>query len=88
MTTEELRQQCHEMIDGIEDERFLRVLLDLMHSWERNFGDPIIGYEADGTAVRASVARAQYAEDLARPEEFMTVDDFERELEEESRAAA
>lgn len=86
MTTEEMRQHCHEMIDQIEDERFLNVLLDLMKSIERNFGDPVIGYEADGTAVRASVAKAQFAEDLSKPEEFMTVEDFERELETEAAA--
>jgi hypothetical protein len=81
MTTDELRQQCHDMIDRIEDERLLNVLLDLMNSLERNFGDPIIGYEANGEAVRASVAKAQFAEDLSKPEEFMTIEDFEKELE-------
>ena len=86
MTTKELRQQCHDMIDRIEDERFLNVLLDLMNSLERNFGDPIIGYEANGEAVRASVAKAQFAEDLSKPEEFMTIEDFEREMENEAAA--
>ena len=81
MTTEELRQQCHEMIDRIEDERMLNVLVDLMDSLERNFGDAVIGYEADGTAVRASVAKSQFAEDLSKPEEFISIEDFERELE-------
>ncbi|MBC6995806.1 hypothetical protein QWY85_17675 [Neolewinella lacunae] len=81
MTTVEMRQRCHDMIDQIEDERFLKVLLDLMKSIERNFGDPVIGYEADGTAVKASVAKAQFAEDLSKPEAFMTVEDFEREME-------
>jgi|GEM_PF-2081646 len=80
MTTEDLRQHCHETIDRIEDERMLKVLLDLVNSLERHFGDPVIGYEADGTAVKASVAKAQFAEDLSKPEEFMSIDDFAREL--------
>jgi|AntRauTorckE5430_2_1112549.scaffolds.fasta_scaffold04621_1 hypothetical protein len=81
MTTEELRQHCHEVVDRIEDERMLNVLLDLVDSLERHFGDPIVGYETDGKAIRASVAKAQFAEDLSKPEEFISIDDFERELE-------
>jgi hypothetical protein len=57
-----------------------------MKSLERHFGDPVIGYEADGTAVKASVAKAQFAEALSKPEEFISVEDFERELETEAAA--
>ena len=81
MTTEELRQHCHDSIDQIDDERILKVILDLVNSLERHLGDPIVGYEADGTAVRASEAKAQFAADLNKPEEFVSIDDFARELE-------
>ena len=80
MDVEALRAKLIARIEQIEDVRFLQVLLATREAYEKEFGDPIIGYEADGTAVRASVAREQFAEDLSKPEEFMTVEDFEKEL--------
>lgn len=80
MSAEELRAKIKEQIDQIDDERFLRVLLATLQAYEKEFGDPIIGYEADGTPVKASVAKQQFAEDLSKPEEFMSVEDFEKEL--------
>jgi len=80
MSTEELRAKVKEQINQIDDVRFLKVILAMCQAYEKEFGDPVIGYEVDGTAVRASEARKQFAEDLSKPEEFMSVEDFEKEL--------
>lgn len=80
MTKEQMLAEIKAMIEQIEDERFLRVLLAFVQAWEKEYGDPVIGYEADGSPVRASAARAQFAEDLSKPEELMSIEDVEKEL--------
>lgn len=39
--------------------------------------DSIIGYGAEGTAVRSNVGMEQFQEDLSRPEEFVSLEDFQ-----------
>lgn len=63
MTIEQLRQQCHEIIEQIEDERSLSALLTLAESLKRHYGDPIADYDAD----------------LTKPEDFVSIDNVEEE---------
>lgn len=58
------------------DDNFLAAVHAMVGTYVKKQADPIIGYEADGTAVKASIAKAQFAEDLSKPEEFITVEDF------------
>jgi len=82
MTITEQREHAPKLLAQVDDEFFAAVyaMLETYVRLKQN-QDPIVGYEADGTAVRASVAQAQFAEDLSKPEEFMTIDDFAQELE-------
>jgi hypothetical protein len=45
--------------------------------------DPIIGYEIDGTPVRASVARQQLLAEVEAAEkgDYITLEDFKKEVE-------
>ena len=80
MSSLEIRHEIDFFLGQVKDESFLKVLHSMLGTYVQEQEDPIIGYETDGTAVRASVAKAQFAEDLNKPEEFISLEDFEKEL--------
>lgn len=79
MTIAEKRAHVLELLNQVDDD-FLAAVHAMVETYVRLKEDPIIGYEADGTAVRASVARAQFEEDLSKPEEFVSLEDFKEQL--------
>lgn len=81
MSTVEIRAEINRYLELVEDESFLKVVHSMLNTYVREQEDPIVGYEADGTPVRASVAKKQFAEDLSKPEDFMSLEDFEKQLE-------
>lgn len=81
MSTVEIRAEINAYLDQVKDESFLKVVHSMLNTFIKEQKDPIIGYEVDGTPIRASVARKQFEEDLKRRDEFMSLEDFEKELE-------
>lgn len=81
MSAVEIRAEINRYLEQVKDESFLKVVHSMLNTYVQEQEDPIVGYEADGTAVRASVAKKQFAEDLGKPEDFMSLEDFEKELE-------
>lgn len=82
MSAAEIRLEIDRYLDLVKDERFLKVVHSMLNTYiQEKVEDPVIGYEIDGTAVRASEARRQFAEDLENREEFMSLEDFEKEME-------
>jgi hypothetical protein len=80
MSAVEIRAEIQSYLEQVKDESFLKVVHSMLGTYVQELEDSIIGYEADGSPVTASVAKAQFAEDLSKPEEFMSVEDFEKEL--------
>lgn len=63
MSAAELRDQVHQLIDGL-DENFLKVvhsMLDTYSKVQEVKAEPIVGYEVDGTPIYASAAKEEYA---------------------------
>jgi hypothetical protein len=85
MTITEQRSHAVELLDKVDDD-FLAAVYAMLETYVRLKEDPIVGYEADGTAVRASVALEQFEEDLSKPEEFVSLEDFKEQL--NTRSAA
>lgn len=82
MSAAEIRLEIDRCLDLVKDESFLKVVHSMLNTYiQEKVEDPVIGYEIDGTAVRASEARKQFAEDLENRDEFMSLEDFEKELE-------
>ncbi len=80
MSTVEIRSEIELFLDQV-DESFLKVVHSMLNTYLEQQKDPVIGYEVDGTPVHASEARKQFAEDLQKRDEFMSLEDFEKELE-------
>ncbi len=85
MTIAEQRSHAVELLNKIDDD-FFAAVYTMLETYTRLKEDPIIGYEADGTAVRSSVALEQFEEDLSKPEEFVSLEDFKEQL--NARSAA
>lgn len=77
MSAIEIRADLIQRI-GKMDERFLKAVHLMVSSYQEE--DPIVGYDIDGTPIYASVAKIQFAEDLSKQDEFMSLEDFEKEL--------
>ena len=80
MSAVEIKAEINAYIEQVKDERFLKVVHSMLDTYTKEQHDPIIGYEADGTPVYASIARKQFDEDLKNREGFMSLEDFEKEL--------
>lgn len=82
MSAAEIRAEIDRYLDQVKDESFLQVVHSMLDTYVQQQQDPIIGYDADGNAVRASEARKQFEEDLEGVErgEYTTLEDFEKEL--------
>lgn len=81
MSAAEIRTEINQYLDLVKDESFLKVVHSMLNTYiQEKMEDPIIGYEIDGAPVRAGEARKQFAEDLQKREEFMSLEDFEKEL--------
>ncbi len=78
MSTVEIRAELHQLIDQV-DERFLKAMHLMVSTYQQE--NPVIGYEVDGTPVYAKEARKQFDEDLKNREAFISLEDFEKELE-------
>ncbi|MEM7574206.1 MAG: hypothetical protein AAF433_14975 [Bacteroidota bacterium] len=84
MSAIEMRSDILKWVDQV-DETFLSAVHAMMGTYvEKQEEDPILGYEADGTAVTASVFLEQAEEDLAAVDrgEFITIEELEKESEE------
>ncbi len=81
MSTAEIRQELHRLIDQIDD-RMLKAVFAMVRTYEAE-EDPIIGYDTDGKAVRASEAREQLLAEVAAAKrgEYTTLEDFKKEVE-------
>jgi hypothetical protein len=82
MSAIELREEINRYLNQV-DEGFLKVVHSMLDTYVREKDDPIIGYEIDGTAVRASEARRQFIADIeaAKRGEYITLEDLEKESE-------
>lgn len=80
MSTVEIRTEIDVFLDQV-DESLLKVVHSMLNAYVEEQKGPVIGYEADGAPVRASEARQQFAEGLRKRDEFMSLEDFEKELE-------
>ena len=82
MNAADIRLEINQYLELVKDERFLKVVHSMLNTYiQENVEDPIIGYDIEGAPVRASEARKQFAEDLQKRDEFMSLEDFEEELE-------
>lgn len=83
MSTAEIRTEIHDYLDRVEDESFLKVVHSMLGTYMKEQADPIIGYEIDGTPVRASEARKQLLAEVeaAKRGEYTTLEDFKKEVE-------
>jgi len=81
MGNTQAREQIHLLIDNVQDEAFLRALHAMLSTYLDTEADPIIGYELDGRAVRASEARAELLAEVetARNGEYYTLEDIRDE---------
>ena len=83
MSAIEMRNDILKWTEQVDD-TFLSAVHAMMGTYVKQQEDPILGYEADGTAVTASAFLEQAEEDLAAVErgEFTTIEELEKESEE------
>lgn len=84
MSTAEKRATLRQKMDELDD-KFIEAIYAIVAAYEeKEEEDPIIGYDVtDGSPVRASVAKEQFAADLeaVKRGEYITVEDLEKESE-------
>ena len=82
MSTSEVRSSIDNLLDVVQDknEAFLKVVHSMLATYANELEDPVIGYEINGQPVLASEAKTQFAEDLSKRDELMSVEDFDKEL--------
>lgn len=83
MSAVEIRAEINAYLEKVQDESFLKVVHSMLDTYVQEQEDPIIGYEIDGTPVRASAAREELLADVeaARNGEYITLEDFQKEVE-------
>lgn len=79
MTIAEQRNHASELLVKVDDQ-FFRAIYAMLETYVLEKGEnPIIGYDSDGAAVRADMALEQFKQDLSKPEEFISLEDFKAE---------
>lgn len=83
MSAVEIKAEINRYLELVEDERFLKVVHSMLDTYLKE-GDPIIGYEVDGTPITASTFLKQADESMAEVErgEYTTLEELEKESEE------
>lgn len=78
MGATKIRTDIDAYLDQVKDESFLKVVHSMLDTYVREQNDPIIGYEIDGTPVRASAARKQFETDIeaARRGDYITLEEL------------
>jgi hypothetical protein len=78
MSTIEIRDEMHKLIDQI-DERFLKALYLMVSTYQAK--EPIIGYDIDGTPRTASELTAILDKEVeaARRGEYITIEEFQEQ---------
>ena len=78
MSTIEIRDEMHKLIDQI-DERFLKALYLMVSSYQAK--EPIIGYDIDGTPRTASELTAILDKEVeaAQRGEYITIEEFQKQ---------
>jgi phospholipid N-methyltransferase len=78
----EIKAEIQSYLEQVKDESFLKVVHSRLDTYVKEQEDPIIGYEIDGTPVRASVAREELLADVeaAKKGEYITLEDFRKEV--------
>jgi adenine/guanine phosphoribosyltransferase-like PRPP-binding protein len=81
VTNIEISSQIHLLLDKVEDESFLKAIHAMLSVYLSKEEDPIIGYEADGEPITASMARRELLAEVeaARRGEYTTLDDLRNE---------
>jgi len=79
MSNAEIKTEIIQYLDKVKDESFLKVVHSMLNTYLQQQEDPIIGYDTEGNAVRASEARRQFEEDLegVKQGQYTTLEDFE-----------
>lgn len=77
MSTIEIRDEMHKLIDQIDD-RFLKALYLIVCSYQAK--EPIIGYDIDGTPRTASELTAILDKEVeaAQRGEYITIEEFQK----------
>jgi len=79
MTTVQLKKAVHDYIDNLDD-NFLQIVHSMLETHAQQV-DPIIGYDADGTPLRASEMKKLYEQDMKDMEngDFVTLEELRKE---------
>lgn len=84
MSTAEIRAEIDRCLSLIKDERFLKVVHSMLNTYiKEQGGDPVIGYEADGTGLTASVfiEQAEAAVAAAKGGSGISVEELDKQSE-------
>lgn len=79
MTNVQLKKAVHHYVDNLDD-NFLQVVHSMLETHAQQT-DPIIGYDTDGTPLRASEMKTLYEQDMKDMEngDFITLEELRKD---------
>jgi hypothetical protein len=83
MSAVEIKGEILSYLEQVEDERFLKVVHSMLNTYIKEHEDPVIGYDADGAPLYASVAKQRFKAQLEgiKHGEYLTIEALEKEME-------
>lgn len=84
MSAAEIRAEIDRYLDFVKDERFLKVVHSMLNTYiKEQETEPVVGYETDGTGVRAStfVEQADAAVAAARAGSGISAEELDKQSE-------
>ncbi len=79
MTALQLKKAVHDYVDNL-DNNFLQIIHSMLETHAQQT-DPVIGYDTDGTPLRASEMKKLYEQDMKDMEngDFITLEELRKE---------